>query len=58
LVIGLSELSTSTLCTTSRYRRISRWEHEAVLETMQAQLNQRPDAMRNILRHCEREGTS
>jgi transposase len=33
-------------CTTSNYRRIARWEHEAVLEAMQARLDQRPDAMR------------
>jgi len=33
-------------CTTSNYRRIARWEHEAVLEAMQARLDQQPDAMR------------
>ncbi|WP_445145027.1 IS1182 family transposase [Dyella sp. Tek66A03] len=33
-------------CTTARYRRIRRWEHESVLETMQDQLNARPEAMR------------
>ncbi|MEO7506909.1 MAG: IS1182 family transposase [Pyrinomonadaceae bacterium] len=33
-------------CTTSDYRRISRWEHEAVLETMQARLDRTPNAMR------------
>jgi Transposase DDE domain len=42
-----------TQCTTSRYRRISRWEHESVLETMQARLNQRPDAMRDRRRTVE-----
>jgi transposase len=33
-------------CTTGDYRRIARWEHEAVLEAMQARLEQRPDAPR------------
>lgn len=33
-------------CTPSDYRRVSRWEHEAVLETMQARLDHAPDAMR------------
>ncbi len=33
-------------CTTGRNRRITRWEHEAVLEAMQARLEQRPDAAR------------
>src|SRR5271155_773505 len=31
-------------CTTSKYRRIARWEHEAVLEAMQERLDQQPDA--------------
>jgi len=33
-------------CTPSKQRRITRWEHEAVLERMQARLNQRPQAAR------------
>jgi hypothetical protein len=33
-------------CTTGRERRISRWEHEAVLETVQARLDQNPNKMR------------
>ena len=33
-------------CTTSDYRRIARWEHEAVLEAMQARLEQMPEAAR------------
>ncbi len=33
-------------CTTGKQRRIARWEHEAVLERMQARLNQRPQAAR------------
>ena len=33
-------------CTTGEYRRIARWEHEHVLEAMQARLNQMPQASR------------
>ena len=33
-------------CTTGAYRRITRWEHEAVLETMQDRLDRTPNAMR------------
>jgi transposase len=33
-------------CTTGVNRRIARWEHQAVLERMQARLNQRPQAAR------------
>jgi hypothetical protein len=33
-------------CMTSDYRRITRWEHEAVLEAMQDRLDRHPDAMR------------
>jgi transposase len=33
-------------CTPSRERRISRWEHEAVIEAMQLRLERRSDAMR------------
>ena len=33
-------------CTTGAYRRITRWEHEAVLETMQNRLDCTPNAMR------------
>ena len=33
-------------CTTSDYRRIARWEHEAVLDTMQERLDRQPDAMK------------
>jgi transposase len=33
-------------CTTGDYRRISRWEHEAVLDRMQSRLDQRIDAAR------------
>jgi hypothetical protein len=33
-------------CTTNRYRRITRWEHEEVLEAMQKRLNGTPQASR------------
>jgi hypothetical protein len=33
-------------CTTGVYRRISRWEHEEVLERAQARLDQHPEMMR------------
>jgi len=33
-------------CTTGQYRRISRWEHEAVLEVVDARLEQQPDMMK------------
>jgi len=32
-------------CTPSKERRVTRWEHEAVLEAVQKRLNQNPDAM-------------
>jgi transposase len=32
-------------CTPSDYRRITRWEHEAVLDAMQRRLDQKPHAM-------------
>jgi len=32
-------------CTPSDYRRITRWEHEAILETMQCRLDRQPQAM-------------
>ena len=33
-------------CTPSDYRRITRWEHEAVLDAMHGRLERQPDAMR------------
>ncbi|HEX3407491.1 MAG TPA: IS1182 family transposase, partial [Caulobacteraceae bacterium] len=33
-------------CTPSPMRRVTRWEHEAVLEAMQRRLDDKPDAMR------------
>lgn len=35
-----------TQCTPGKERRVTRWEHEAVLETMQERLDANPDAMR------------
>jgi len=32
-------------CTTGKYRRIARWEHEHVLESMQERLDRQPDMM-------------
>jgi len=37
-------------CTPSTNRRVTRWEHQDVLENMQARLEQTPDAMR--IRRC------
>jgi transposase len=33
-------------CTPSNYRRVSRWEHEDILDAMQTRLDRTPDAMR------------
>jgi transposase len=33
-------------CTPSKERRVSRWEHEAVIEAMQERLDRHPKAMR------------
>lgn len=33
-------------CTPSQQRRVTRWEHESVLETMQLRLDQAPEMMR------------
>ena len=33
-------------CTTGKYRRVSRWEHEAVLEAAEARLDNAPEMMR------------
>jgi transposase len=40
-------------CTTADYRRITRWEHEAVLERMQERLDRKPDSMRVRRRTAE-----
>ncbi len=33
-------------CTTSDYRRVARWEHEAVIEALEARLDREPERMR------------
>ena len=33
-------------CTPSKQRRVTRWEHEDVLESMQTRLDLKPDSMR------------
>ena len=33
-------------CTPSDYRRVSRWEHEEILDAMQRRLDKAPDSMR------------
>ena len=38
--------SLKSRCTTGKERRVTRWEHEALLETMQAGLDQDPGKMR------------
>ena len=41
-------------CTTGKNRRISRWEHEAVLDAVEARINQEPERMatrRNTVEH-------
>ena len=38
--------SIKSQCTTADYRRVSRWEHEAVLEALEARLDKAPEMMR------------
>lgn len=41
-------------CTTSKYRRISRWEHEAILDEVEARVDKEPERMsvrRNTVEH-------
>jgi transposase len=45
-----SQCPIKTQCTPSDFRRIRRWEHEAVLEAVQARLDRQPEAM--TLRRC------
>ena len=40
-------------CTTSKYRRIGRWEHEEVLEKMQARLDRDPSRMQLRRQYAE-----
>ena len=37
--------SLKSRCTTGQYRRVSRWEHEEVVERVEARLTEKPDAM-------------
>ncbi|NNE64300.1 MAG: IS1182 family transposase [Gammaproteobacteria bacterium] len=37
-------------CTTSKYRRISRWEHEAILDRLEDRMEREPDMMK--VRRC------
>jgi transposase len=41
-----SKCTRKARCTTGTYRRITRWEHEDVLERMQARLDRQPEMMR------------
>ena len=41
-----AQCSMKSRCTTGAQRRVSRWEHEAVLEAVEARLDQAPDMMR------------
>jgi hypothetical protein len=46
--------STKSKCTTGEYRRISRWEHEAVLDAVEVRINKEPERMtarRNTAEH-------
>jgi transposase len=40
-------------CTTSDYRRVARWEHEAVLEALEQRLDREPQRMRVRRQTCE-----
>ena len=40
-----STCAIKTQCTTDKERRIKRWEHEAVIDAMQARLDQAPEKM-------------
>ena len=41
-----TQCSIKDRCTTSKYRRIRRWQHERVLDAMQERLDRRPEMMR------------
>ena len=38
--------SIKSQCTTDKYRRVGRWEHETVLEAAEARLDREPERMR------------
>jgi len=48
-VVGgcLVDCPMKALCTPSKQRRVSRWEHEEVLEAVQQRLDENPQAMRD-----------
>jgi transposase len=41
-----AECALKAKCTTGKHRRVSRWEHEAVVEAVQARLDREPERMR------------
>ena len=43
--VACKDCRLKSLCTPTKERRISRWEHEAVLEKVQARLDRTPEAM-------------
>ncbi len=43
---GCGECRLKTQCTTGKERRVSRWEHEAILEAMEDRVDRKPDCMR------------
>jgi transposase len=43
---GCGQCAMKAQCTSGKQRRVTRWEHEAVLETAQARLDRNPDMMR------------
>jgi hypothetical protein len=45
-IIEIETCAIKEQCTTGKERRITRWEHEHVLETVQRRLDQDPQAMR------------
>ena len=45
--------SMQSQCTTAKYRRVGRWEHEAVVEAVEARLEREPERMRT--RRCTAE---
>ena len=41
-----SQCAIKAQCTPSEHRRVSRWEHQAVLDAMERRLDRAPDSMR------------
>jgi hypothetical protein len=44
--VNCATCALKTKCTTGKQRRVTRWEHEDVLEAMQERLDRRPEVMR------------